>query len=392
MSAGLRTFRYAMLCAALMTPAATAGFTPHLLYDTALVADAAGGTRTGVVGVGAAHLQLLIDGKSWGADGFSVFLDALGTHGGAPDALIGDAQGVSNIAAPPAARLYEGWVQYAGHGLSVLAGRYDLNSEFYRLSSAGLFLDSSFGIGPAYAQSGVAGPSIFPDPSYAVRFAYKPRADTVLRLALVDDEPPDAPKGSGPAGLLIVGEAAWLGRSETLPPGQSRSRVGRNANLPAYDDKIALGVWYDTKGSPDKSVPGIRHHAAGAYLIADHLLAKMGALHLAGFVQLGVADGRVGRFGSYVGAGLIAKGLVPGRPQDEIGLAVARAANGAHYRALQESLPGLAPTAAETTLEATYLAQVSSWLAVQPDLQWVIDPSTRQGEALVLQLEAEVAF
>ena len=106
----------------------------------------------------------------------------------------------------------------------------------------------------------------------------------------------------------------------------------------------------------------------------------------------GRCDGRVGRFGSYVGAGLTAKGLMPGRPDDEIGLALARAANGAHYRALQESLPGLRPTSAETTLEATYLAQVSPWLAVQPDLQWVIDPGTRSGEALVLQLEAEVAL
>jgi carbohydrate-selective porin OprB len=49
---------------------------------------------------------------------------------------------------------------------SVLAGLYELNSEFYRLQSAGLFLNSSFGIGPEFSQSGLEGPSIFPSTSY----------------------------------------------------------------------------------------------------------------------------------------------------------------------------------------------------------------------------------
>ena len=45
-----------------------------------------------------------------------------------------------------------------GNRFSALFGRYDLNSEFYRLQSAGLFLNSSFGIGPEFSLSGQNGP------------------------------------------------------------------------------------------------------------------------------------------------------------------------------------------------------------------------------------------
>lgn len=389
----MKAFLSGSLCAlALVSPAlADDPFTPHLTYNAALISNLSGGTKTGTVGVGSAHLQLLADGGSLiGADGLSVFFDGLGTHGGTPDALIGDAQGVSNIAAPADFKLYEAWVQFARNGFSVLAGRYDLNSEFYRLSSAQLFLNSSFGIGPEYAQNGVAGPSIYPDTSLAIRLAYKPADNVVLRLAVIDDRAPDQ---SGKDGALAIGEVAWLQRpANAMPPGESHNRVGRNAGLPAYDNKLAVGGWYDFTGSPDQSDPSRNRHAAGAYLIFDHMLMAMDGGKLAGFVQSGIADGRAGRFGFYLGAGLTAVGLIPGRPNDEIGFAVARAQNGAHYRALQQTLPGLSVRDAETTVEATYLAQINDWLALQPDLQYVFDPSTTAGHALVFQLEAEVSL
>ena len=49
------------------------------------------------------------------------------------------------MAAPPASRIHEAWLQYnlLDNRLSVLAGRYDLNTEFYQLRSAALFLNSS---------------------------------------------------------------------------------------------------------------------------------------------------------------------------------------------------------------------------------------------------------
>jgi porin len=165
------------------------------------------------------HLQLILDGQrlvDW--PGSTCYLDVRTSHGGHPSVFVGDALGVSNMQAPAALKLEEAWLQqnfFANHS-SVLAGLYDLNSEFYRLQSAGLFLNNSFGIGPEFSKSGREGPSIFPFTSLGARFALKPERGVVLRAAILDGVPFERPDGhaafqSGD-GLLFVSEAAILER------------------------------------------------------------------------------------------------------------------------------------------------------------------------------------
>jgi carbohydrate-selective porin (OprB family) len=86
---------------------------------------------------------------------------------------------LSSLTAPNQWRLEEGWVQqnFFSSQLSILIGRYDLNTEFYRLQSAGLFLNSSFGVGPEFSQSGRNGPSIYSDTTSAIRIGYRPTED-----------------------------------------------------------------------------------------------------------------------------------------------------------------------------------------------------------------------
>ena len=64
--------------------------------------------------------------------------------------------------------------------LSWLVGRDDLTTEFYRVQSAGMFINSSFGIGPEFAHSGVAGPSLFPTTALGTRVDFKPSANYVI--------------------------------------------------------------------------------------------------------------------------------------------------------------------------------------------------------------------
>lgn len=386
------------------------GISPGLIYDSALISDLDGGVKRGTVHVGNVHAQLQLDGgKLVGAPGITVYLDALDVHGGNPDALVGDAQGLSNIAAPPQFELYEAWLQYntPGSAFSVLAGQYDVNSEFDRLRSAGLFLNSSFGVGPAFSSSGRAGPSIFPNTSLGIRLAFRPAANVVLRTAILDGVPVTGPPGvPGPfdrnAGVLLISELSLRSRpGAIMPPSNHRSLVRRTANRLAYRDKLALGAWYYTASFPDLSEIGANglpvHHrgSAGVYLDIDKLLyqapGRAGGM-VRGFLQLGYGDGLVDRFGSYIGLGVTADGLVPGRPKDEIGLAAAIGRGGSHFLAAQAKA-GVPTAGTETAIEFTYLAQVTSWLAIQPDLQYIIDPGNdpRIGDALVFQLECEVS-
>ena len=198
-------------------------------YDGEGFADLAGGRRRGGTYLGNLNLQLTLDAQRLtGWPGATVFLYGLGIHGGHPSNFVGDAQGVSNIEAPAKWKLEEGWVQQNlfGNRFSALFGRYDLNSEFYRLQSASLFLNSSFGIGPEFSQSGQNGPSIFPFTSVGGRFAIKPIQEVVFRTAVLDGVPVERPNGARQAfakgdGALIVTEVAYLYR----PVGSEQPRI-----------------------------------------------------------------------------------------------------------------------------------------------------------------------
>jgi porin len=259
------------------------------------------------------------------------FRRRLDIEGSQPSNRVGDAQGISNIAGPTGFKLHEAWLQYNFRDAraSALAGLYDLNTEFYRLRSASLFLNSSFGIGAEFAQSGVAGPSIFPETAVGLRLACKPAPDVTLRAAVLDGVPLDRPGGGTGIfehgdGALLVGEAAFLDRpGPGEEPQQPLLGIGRASKLPPYGNKFAIGVWHYTAEFRDLSATAANGTAAqhrgssGAYAILDRLLIAAegeNGWRVNGFLQAGRGDERVDRFGSYIGAGLAATGLIDARP------------------------------------------------------------------------------
>jgi porin len=390
-------------------PLADHGVTITTLYGGVL-SGLDGGHQQGGTYSGNLNLQVTLDGdRLLGRSGLTLFVDGLWIHGGQPSALLGDAQGVSNLSAPPKVTLYEAWLQYNvfGNKFSALIGRYDLNTEFYRVQSAGLFLNSSFGIGPEFSGSGAGGPSIFASTSLGVRLAYKPKSNLVVRGSILDGVPVDRADGSvgafrGGDGLLLVSEVAVLNRGASDDRmGKLRFRIGRASGLPPYDHKFAAGGWYYTAAFDDLShvdangTPRRDHGSGGAYVIGDATLlrSKTDQRRLTGFVEAGLADARVNRFGSYVGAGSVATGPVPTRPADELGVAVAIARNGSGFLNSRRRF-GEPTERFEAAIELTYLAQIGSRLALQPDFQYVIHPNT---DAMVpngraFQLRFEVAF
>lgn len=385
------------------------GVTPTLIYDGSVVADTAGGTRRGKAYVGNLRLQLSLDGKRlFDMPGFTIFSQVLSIHGGQPSQFVGDAQGVNSYAAKSALRLYEAWGQYSSPNgrWSFLAGRYDLSSEFYRLASSGLFLNSSFGTGPEFAQSGIAGPSIFPDTSIGARLTFKPTLGILIRTAIMHGAPVDRIDSESrfpgqEEGWLAVSEVAVLTRPATDDVhGLARFRTGRGANFPAYDGKVAVGLWRYSGTFADLSLLDAMGHlivhkgSQGAYALVDQQLFQSivnPSKRIAGFLQYGVGDGRVNRFASYLSAGVVSAGLIDHRPDDEIGVAINHARNGSHYVGSQNAM-ALPVTAAESAIEVTYLVQVNSWLAIQPDIQYVIHPGTTptRANATVLQVHLQL--
>jgi porin len=81
------------------------------------------------------------------------------------------------------------------------------------------------------------------------------------------------------------------------------------------------------------------------------------------------------------------------RASDELGVAVAAAYNSAHFIDQQRTL-GTRVEGVEVALEGTYLIQLAPWLALQPDVQYVLHPNTdpTMRNALVAFLHFELSF
>ncbi len=371
--------------------------------------DVSGGLRRGGAWTGELGLQLLVNGaRALGWRGTTFYAHAVADHGTDPSEIVGDAQGVSSLAAPPGWRLDELWVQQAfgGGALSVLAGRYDVNSEFYRLETAGLFLNGSFGIGPEFANSGTRGPSTAPYTAVGARAAALLRQHTVVRVAVMNGAPVDRPDGGVRAfapgdGAELLAELSVLFRPRLgIIPRNHRIRFGRGQVKP-YGGKLALGVWdytarfADLADTTSAGQPLIRRGSRGAYLLADQTIWEQDShpeRGLALFGQAGIGDARIQRFARYLAGGADLSAPLPGRDRDELGFAIASARNGDAW--MQASLrEGTAPLRSETTWELTYLAQIGAGVAVQPDLQRVRRPGTVKGvqDAWVAAVRVELS-
>jgi porin len=383
-----------MVAAASAVPAAAGpddGAAPGVLLEAAYIGDAWRNTRGGV-GVGDAYLDNLdllatVDaGQRFGIEGLTLHAHASYNNGHAfSGRWVGDAQVVSNIEGVDTWRMLEFWGEFrfgAVGGPSLRAGLYDLNSEFDSIDSAGLFLNSSHGIAPDLSQTGQNGPSIFPVTSFALRLKGESQAG-YWQLAALDAVPGDPDHPDRTALRFGAGEGALLAFEAGRAAGPFR--------------KLALGAWaytaeFEAIGETDADGEAVFASGnRGFYAIAEASLVERDALNVGGWLRAGFADGRFNGFRHYLGAGVSAAGLVPGRPDDQVGLAVGSAQAGTPWREAQD-LAGSPIDARETTVELTWRMPVNDWLTLQPDLQYVINPglSPELDDAFVVGLRFEL--
>ena len=102
---------------------------------------------------------------------------------------------------------------------------------------------------------------------------------------------------------------------------------------------------------------------------------------------------KVNPVGFYAGAGAVYTGLLRSRPDDQLGLGVAAAFAGHEFQDASKEA-GIDADGAEVAIELTYRAQLTPWLAVQPDLQYIVNPSFDPSvdDALALGARFEVSF
>jgi porin len=328
------------------------------VYIVDLLSNVRGGVERGTKTLG--NLNLVADWDPWEHGNFHFFLQ--GNHGGSFTDLVGDFQVVSHIEAQSTVNLFEAHYQHRffEDKLSVLAGLYAVDSEFDTRSSSALFVHSSPGTGGDLGQVGVNGPGIFPIGALGVRLKYED-AGWYGQCAVTEGIPgnPHDPFGTHLSfdkgeGVFVIGEAGHIWSDE-------QGELG----------KVGLGAWGFSRGYETFLDPQARTTNRGAYLTLEkafHREQEEANQGLAGYLRVGVADGRINPIENFVGVGLVYTGPFEGRDQDRLGFALNTGFVGDDYLESGDF------DTHETALELTYQFKLNDNFYLQPDLQYIINP------------------
>ena len=348
----------------------TSPVTLRLLYTGEEADNAIGGLHTGTTYMNNILAQFGVDtasafgwpGGRFVVEGFYENKDSLDAQfvNAVQDPSVIDTSGSSMF------RLYQAYYkQDLGH-TNVLLGVYDLQTEFGTTKPSDLFFNGAYGWTTTLDQSGLNGPSTYPNTSLALRIREKLSAHWRLQAAILDGVPDSAkdPRVNSvninkTNGALLIAELDYL---------------------PSRYTKIMAGYWdytgqfqsqdrFDSSGGP-RQVSG----ADGGYIGgATRLYSQSAHRGLDAFANLGFADSETQQIDGSLSAGLTYTGLLGARPFDKLGVAVGIARASSPYKRMQVA-SGEGVDSYETNFELTYRAPITNWLTVQPDVQYWINP------------------
>ena len=330
----------------------------------------------GGIGNGGRHithldLKLKMDlEKAAGWEGGSAMINVLSDGGWGPNArYVGSQMGVTNVevGAPTTTRLFQAWLQQNlfDDRLAVLAGLYPIDSEFFTVDSAGVFLGPQYGTPADLALT--RGPSIFNNSAFGLRAKWSIAKTVYLMGAVLDGIPNDPARPKSTAirfakgdGSFSIGELAWL-------PEADNEKFQGHA-------KAAIGLWgYSTKVA-DQLDNELRYQRGG-YVLGERTLLRLGgdeARFLSGFARYTWGDGDSTAVKNSLSLGLHLKGPLASRADDIVGLAWTRAGMSQKWRDVQ-TVPADTKSS-ESALEITWRFAVTPYLAIQPNYQYIRNP------------------
>jgi porin len=364
-----------------------------------LLANVGGGIKAGAVGLGAFQPQLNLDlQKLLGLQGDRVHVHGLVTYGPlfSPNYL-GNFLGVSNIETGPMARLYAFWYEHNApeDRWSVRVGLMLADSQFVQSQTASNFINNAISWPTFFAANLPASGPAFPLPAPGIRIRVQPRDDIQFQTAAFSGDPSGGDGSNQPApfptgtvlsfrgGAFFIAEASYL-------PNQGKNSQG----LPG---SYRIGTWYHTSSNfadqrfdntglslanpLSSGIPAEHAGDGGIYGMVDQMLYRVAGTDdqgLSAFARAGGVPNDRNLIDFYADGGLVYKGPTPGRPDDKVGVAAALARVGDNARGLDADI-GLFGNfyhpvrSGEAMIEMMYQAQLTPWLMVQPDLQYIVN-------------------
>jgi porin len=370
-----------------------AAVTGTLTYNSDANADIAGGTDRGAaylqrIGlIGDADLDRLIGWHGASAHISVHFINGSGLSG----SRVGNLLTASGLEAEPAARLFNLWVeQKLGERVTLRVGQFTAGQEFAISSTAGLFVNSTFGWPASFATDLPSGGPAYPLAAPGLRLAAMPVEDLTVRLAVFAGDPAGPGTGDPQRRDLHGLNGFGFARRPFVIGEVSRSASGDN---PAWT--LTLGGWIHSDSFDDLGIDGhggslaaatstgipLRHRGdLAVYAMADTRLWRSGARALHGFVRASASPADRNPIDLYVDAGLSLAAPFRGRPDDMIGIGFAVARISPRLRSLlseRSAADGgpLDTPGFEGIVEATWQLKVGARSYLQPNVQLVLHPA-----------------
>ena len=359
-------------------------------YIADLLGNTSGGVKQGATYEGRLDMNLDVDlEKLFGLKGAAIHAEAFEINGrGLTGNNTMDVFTTSGIEAYPSAKLYEAWYeQKLDDGkVFVRIGQLAADTEFFISQTATLFVNSSFGF-PAILAAGLpdGGPA-YPLATPGARFKYAPNDNWTFLAAIFNGDP---------AGPFIPGQNAFLPQ---VRDGSGTLFRLQDAPLIFTEAQYQYNQGKDAKGLPGTIKVGYVHHFGNfqeldvpssvyqvqrgddfGYAIIDQTIyRKPGTDDQGASVFLRVSGGPSDKnlIDLYLDGGVSYKGLIPGRPDDTVGVSGAYARSSPDV-SQQDVLAGNAPLIHDASglIEATYQYVVAPGFSLQPDFQYLFHPS-----------------
>jgi porin len=314
-------------------------------------------------------------------------------------------QTASGIEADRSTRLWEAWYDQKlleEDRLDIKIGQQSLDQEFMVSSNALLFVNTMFGWPMLPSADLPGGGPAYPLSALGVRVRYRPIETVNILLGAfsgspaenpdIDPQVSDAHGVSFPVnrGALFIAEMqyAYPALGSMVSPGQA-TPLART---------FRLGAWYDTEGFDDELYDG------QGRLLTDPLSDGVARRHRGDFAVYAVADQMIWRgttdpnrtlnvFARVMGtplddrnlidfsmnAGIVLHDPFTYRTDDSVGLGMGYTHVSGQVAAYDRDLAVatssfVPPQTGEAYVEATYQYQVTPWLQIQPDVQYVFNP------------------
>lgn len=309
--------------------------------------------------------------------GGTAYISGQNLHGHSlTEQQIGDIQSISSIDSHGFTKLSEFWYEqsFLVDRFKIKIGKQDGNADFSITDVAENYINSSFTLNPT-----IPIPT-YPEPALGVQASARIYKGFILKSAVYDGSESPGQFGfktafDGDDGTFVIVEPSIEHNIKNMP------------------GKYMFGYWHHT-GDMDEITLNINprnfnshygFYAGFSQMIFKENKEEDDSQGLTFHGQFGYTPGDRSEISHFYSSGLSYQGLIPHRKEDFIGIGFATAD-------LTKNLKITENKTVETALEVFYRIQLTPFLAIQPDLQFIFNPYGIEKNALAIGVRTIINF